>query len=493
MPLYEKSAVELSAMLKKKECSAMELTESVLGRIAQADQTIGAYLTVCAGQALAQAAEVDARRRAGEELSPLAGIPVGLKDNICTRGVATTCASRMLENFVPPYDATVVEKLKSAGAVITGKLNMDEFAMGSSCESSHMQITRNPHDITRVPGGSSGGSAAAVAAGEAVVALGTDTGGSIRQPAGYCGIVGLKPTYGAVSRYGVVAFASSLDQVGPMARTVPDAALLYSVIRGQDPRDATSARREHPDLTRLGGGGVKGLRIGIPEEYFGDGVAAEVRDRVLEAIGMLKSEGAEIREISLPSTDAALSAYYIISSAEASSNLARFDGVKYGHRAKEYDDLTDLYERSRSEGFGDEVKRRILLGTFVLSSGFYDAYYKRAKVLQQRIADEFAGAFAHCDLLATPTTPFAAFRLGENVDDPIKMYAADICTATANIAGLPAISIPCKGGAGSLPVGLQLIGPRFSERRLLEAAHHYESLVGGFGPIPAISGKEEQR
>ena len=484
--LYQKSATELSAMMAKGEISAVELTQSVLDRIGETDDKVGAYLTVCSESALAQAADIDARRAKGETLSPMAGIPVSIKDNICTKGVLTTCASKMLYNFKPPYSATVIERLEAAGAVMPGKLNLDEFAMGSSCENSAFRITHNPHDLTRVPGGSSGGSAAAVASGEAVMALGSDTGGSIRQPASCCGIVGLKPTYGSVSRYGLVAFASSLDQIGPMTRTVADCALLYNTICGHDPRDATSAYREYPDFTRCMGKGVKGLRIGVPKEYFGLGVTEEVQKAVLDAVDALVREGATVKEISLPSTDTALAAYYIISSAEASSNLARFDGVKYGYRAEETDGLIDLYERSRSEGFGDEVKRRIMLGTFMLSSGFFDAYYKRGKLLQQRIGAEFAEAFEGCDLIATPTSPCTAFKIGENVGDPLKMYAADICTVTVNIASLPAISIPCGTGADGMPIGLQLIGPRFSEASLFNAAAHYESLVGGFNKIPAI-------
>ncbi len=484
--LYKKSAAELSAMLQKGECSAVELAVSVLSRIDETEDQVGAYVTVCREEALAKALEVDKKRAEGQTLSPLAGIPVAIKDNICTKGILTTCSSKMLYNFKPPYNATVVEKLAACDIVMPGKLNMDEFAMGSSCENSAIKPTHNPHDLTRVPGGSSGGSAAAVASGQAVLALGSDTGGSIRQPASYCGIVGLKPTYGAVSRYGLIAFASSLDQIGPMARTVEDAALLYSAICGHDKRDATSAHREYPDFTKLLNKGVKGLRIGIPKEYFGAGVTDEVKHAVMGAVAALEAEGATVKQISLPSTDAALAAYYIISSAEASSNLARFDGVKYGYRAAKVENLIDLYEASRSEGFGDEVKRRIMLGTFVLSSGFFDAYYKRAKVLQQQIANEFAQAFESCDVIATPTSPFTAFKLGENVDDPLKMYAADICTITVNIASLPAMSIPCGTGADGMPIGLQLIGPRFSEEMLFNTAHHYEKLVGGFNKIPVI-------
>ena len=484
--LYTKSASELSAMLKKGECSSVELTKSVLGRIAETESKVDAYTEVCEEAALKKAAEVDEKFAKGEQLAPLAGIPIAVKDNICTKGVLTTCSSKMLYNFKPPYDATVIEKLDACDYVMIGKTNMDEFAMGSSCENSAIKPTKNPHDLTRVPGGSSGGSAAAVASGEAVLALGSDTGGSIRQPASYCGLVGLKPTYGSVSRYGLIAFASSLDQIGPFARTVEDCAMLYSAICGEDKRDATCAVREYPDFTKEMGKGVKGLRIGIPKEYFGAGVTEEVKKSVMGAVEALKAEGAIIKEISLPSTDAALSAYYIISSAEAASNLARFDGVKYGYRAENINGLIDLYERSRSEGFGDEVKRRIMLGTFVLSSGFSDAYYKRAKVMQLKIRQEFEDAFADCDVIATPTSPFTAFKLGENVDDPLKMYAADICTITVNIASLPGLSIPCGVGADGMPIGMQLIGPRFSEAMLFNVAGHYEKLAGGFNKIPVI-------
>lgn len=486
MELYKKSATELADMLAAKECSSVEVVDSLLARIKASDDKVGAYLTVCSNSALAAAAEVDARRAKGEVLPKIAGIPVSLKDNICTNGVKTTCASKMLENFVSPYDATVVSKIKAGGGIIAGKLNMDEFAMGSSCETSAFKLTRNPRDLERVPGGSSGGSAASVAAGSAIFTLGSDTGGSIRQPAACCGIVGLKPTYGSVSRYGVVAFASSLDQIGPMARTVKDAALLYDVISGKDEMDATSVRLNCDDFTATMGKGVKGLRIGIPSEYFGEGVTDEVKQKVMAAVKCLELEGAVIKPVSLPSTSYALAAYYIIACAEASSNLAKFDGIKYGYRAKEFDSLNDLYERSRSEGFGDEVKRRIMLGTYVLSSGFFDAYYNRAKLLQRQISAEFAAAFADCDVLATPTSPFTAFKLGENIGDPLKMYAADICTINVNIAGLPAISVPCGYGADGLPIGLQFIGPKFSEPRLFNVADHYESLYGGFNVVSEI-------
>ena len=487
MSLYQLTAKELHRKLCNKECSAREVTESVFGRIDACEDRVGAYVTLDREGALAAAGEVDKKIAAGEAIGPLAGIPVAVKDNICTKDILTTCSSRMLYNFRPPYDATVVERLRSAGYVMTGKANMDEFAMGSSTETSYFKKTANPHDLARVPGGSSGGSAAAVAAGEAVLSLGSDTGGSIRQPASLCGVIGLKPTYGSVSRYGLVAFASSLDQIGPFGRCVEDVAALYGVICGKDPMDATTARRDYPDFAAALKGDVKGLRIGIPKEYFGPGVDPEVKELVYAALKELESAGAVLRELSLPGTDHALSAYYIISSAEASSNLARFDGVKYGFRAEEYDGLTDMYEKTRSQGFGDEVQRRIMLGTFVLSSGYYDAYYNKAKLFQKALRAEFADAFQDCDLIATPTSPTVAFRLGENTGDPLKMYAADICTVTVNIAGLPGLSVPC-GLSQGLPVGMQLIGPRFSEQRLFDAAYGFQTIRGGsLCGIPALA------
>ncbi len=480
MELYQLTAEKLSAMLANKECSSEELTRSVLNRIEQKDGEIGAYLTVCKEEALKKAAEVDAKRAAGEVLHPLAGIPMGIKDNICTRGIRTTCASQMLENFVPPYDAFVMEKLHKADAVILGKLNMDEFAMGSSTENSYFQKTKNPFDLDRVPGGSSGGSAAAVASGEAILTLGSDTGGSIRQPASFCGIVGLKPTYSAVSRYGLVAFASSLDQIGPMGRSVKDTALLFSAICGRDNHDATSAVHTYPDYLANWSTDIRGLKIGLPKEYFGEGIAPEVRDSVMKMAKELQNRGAELVEVSLPSTDYALAAYYIIACAEASSNLARYDGVRYGYRAKDFANLTEMYENSRSEGFGAEVKRRIMLGTYVLSSGYYDAYYKKAKFTQIRIQEEFAKAFASCDLLLTPTVPETSFKIGENMDDQIKMYMNDILTVTVNIAGLPGISVPCGFDGKGLPIGAQLIGPKFSEDVLFRCAANWEEFCGGF-------------
>ncbi len=487
MELYRMTAAELSRMLAEKKVSSKEITQSVLARIADNDRKIKAYLTVDAEGALRQAETVDEKRMKGEALPPLAGIPVAIKDNICTRGLRTTCASRMLENFVPPYDATVIQKLKAAGVVFPGKLNMDEFAMGSSTENSYFQVTCNPFDTDRVPGGSSGGSAAAVAACETIAALGSDTGGSIRQPASFCGIVGLKPTYGAVSRYGLVAFASSLDQIGPMARSVADTAMLCDVIFGKDSHDTTSADRGYPSFAEALRPEVKGLKIGIPKEYFSDGVSEAVKEAVMGAAKEYQKMGAELVEISLPSTDYALAAYYIIASAEASSNLARFDGVKYGHRSENYGSLEELYENSRSEGFGPEVKRRIMLGTYVLSSGYYDAYYKKAKFTQLMIQERFKQAFATCDLILTPTTPDTAFKIGENIGDQIKMYMNDILTVTVNIAGLPAISVPCAFDSKGLPIGAQLIGAKFSEQILLNAAAALEKQRGGFGRCAALA------
>lgn len=477
MSLYKNTATQLLEMLKKKEISAVEVAESTINRINSTDTKIGAFITVTQQLAIKKAAEIDAKIAKGEEVGILAGIPVGIKDNICTKGITTTCASKMLENFVPPYNATVIEKLEAAGAIMPGKLNMDEFAMGSSCENSAFKVTKNPWNTACVPGGSSGGSAAAVAACQIPLSLGSDTGGSVRCPAALCGIVGLKPTYGAVSRYGLVAFASSLDQIGPFARTVDDTALLFSAICGEDKRrDATSASYNFAKST----GDFKGMKIGIPKEYFSQGVTAEVKQSVMKAAEKYKELGAQLVDILLPSTDYALSAYYIISSAEASSNLARYDGVKYGYSKKDAKNLNDLYLSVRSEAFGEEVKRRILLGTYVLSSGFYDAYYKRAKMLQKMISAEFDEAFTKCDVILTPTTPYTAFGIGEKVSDPVAMYAADICTVTVNIAGLPAISVPSGFDKNGMPIGMQLIGPKFSENILLKAAKGYETAIGGF-------------
>lgn len=482
MRLYEKTAFELSQMLRNKECSAVEIINDVNSRISEVEDRVGAYVTLN-DKSTEQAEAVDKAIANGEQLHPLAGIPIGIKDNISTKGLKTTCSSKMLENYVPPFNATVMDKVLSANMVVTGKMNMDEFAMGSSTETSYMHLTHNPNNLDCVPGGSSGGSAAAIASGEAVLTLGSDTGGSIRQPAALCGAVGLKPTYGSVSRYGLVAFASSLDQIGPLGKSVKDVAMLQSLICGHDRMDATSKNIEYPDYAANLKDSVKGLRIGVPKEYFGEGIDSEVKASVYSAIKMLEENGAVVKEISLPSTEYAINTYYIIASAEASSNLARFDGVKYGYRAKDYDGLIDMYEKTRSEGFGDEVKRRIMLGTFVLSSGFYDAYYKKAKLVQRKISVEFTQAFADCDVIATPTVPSSAFKIGENINDPIKMYYNDVCTVTVNIAGLPAISLPCGKNADGMPFGLQLIADKFKEQTLLDAANAYEKLCGGFDVI----------
>lgn len=482
MKLYEKTASELSEMLAKKECSAVEIYNDVKSRIDSVEDKVGAYVTLNEN-ALEQAKEVDNARANGEELHPLAGIPIGIKDNISTKGLRTTCSSKMLENYVPPFNATVMEKINSAKMVVTGKMNMDEFAMGSSTETSYIHLTHNPHNLECVPGGSSGGSASAIASGEAILTLGSDTGGSIRQPAALCGAVGMKPTYGSVSRYGLVAFASSLDQIGSMGKSVKDVAMLQSLICGYDKMDATSKNIAYPDYYANLKNNVKGLRIGVPKEYFGEGIDSEVKESVYSAIELMKQNGAEIKEISLPSTEYAINTYYIIASAEASSNLARFDGVKYGYRAKDYNGLTDMYEKTRSEGFGDEVKRRIMLGTFVLSSGFYDAYYKKAKIVQRKISEEFSNAFKECDVIATPTVPSSAFKIGENIGDPIKMYYNDVCTVTVNIAGLPAISVPCGFDSKNMPMGLQFIADKFCEQTLLDTAYAYEQLSGGFDVI----------
>lgn len=485
MELYEYTASQLSEMLKDKKCSSKEITNSVFTRIDDVEDKVGAYITLNKENALKEAENADSRIKEGKELSAIDGIPVAIKDNICTKGVKTTCASKMLNNFIPPYDATVIQTLTNAGTVFTGKMNMDEFAMGSSCENSHMKKTHNPNDLTRVPGGSSGGSAAAVAAGETILALGSDTGGSIRQPASFCGIVGLKPTYGTVSRYGLVAFASSLDQIGPFGRCVKDAAMLYDVIKGHDPLDATSVDKDHSSIAEKLNGNLKGMKVGIPAEYFGKGVEATVKEAVMNTAKVFEKNGAELVNVNLPSTDYALSAYYILACAEASSNLARFDGVKYGFRAEKFENLNDMYERTRSEGFGDEVKRRIMLGTFVLSSGYYDAYYKKALLTRQRIASEFNDAFNKCDFLLTPTSPETAFKIGERTSDPLKMYAADICTVPINIAGVPAVSLPCAKDSQGLPIGCQLIGKKFDELTILNAAFGLEKEIG-ISPVANI-------
>ena len=478
MELYQKTAAELSAMLRNKEISSVELTKASFARTAEVEDKVGAYITLTEEKALADAAAIDSKRAAGEELPLLAGVPVAVKDNICTEGIRTTCASKMLENFIPPYNATVMDKLHAAGLVMTGKVNMDEFAMGSSCENSALQKTRNPHNLDCVTGGSSGGSAACVAAGEVSISLGSDTGGSIRQPAAFCGVTGLKPTYGTVSRYGLVAFASSLDQIGPFGRCVEDIAMLADTIMGYDKMESTSFPREYDSLVAGMNADIKGMKIGLPKEYFGTGISEEVSKSVLAAAEVYKQLGAEIVEISLPLSKYALPIYYILSSAEASSNLARFDGVKYGYRAKEFDGLIDLYVKSRSEGFGPEVQRRIMLGTYVLSSGYYDAYYKKARAAQRAIRADYAKAFEQVDVILTPVAPTTAYKIGEKTSDPLQMYMGDICTVSVNIAGLPAMVQPCGFDSQKLPIGMQLIGPRFGEQKLINAGLAYEKATG---------------
>ena len=480
MELFEYTAAELSAMLGNGETSSAEVTESVLGRIEAVEPRVGAYITRMADSARKQAAEADKRIKAGES-NPMLGIPMAVKDNIGVKGFPLTAASKMLENYVPPFSATIIDRLEQAGAVFTGKANLDEFAMGSSCESSYFGPTRNPRDLACVPGGSSGGSAAALAAGEAILALGSDTGGSVRLPAAYCGVVGLKPTYGAVSRFGAIAFASSTDQISPMGRSVADAAALLGAIAGPDPMDATAARRSYPDFVAGLNAGIKGKVLGLPKEYFGEGVDKEVKDAVRAMAARLEQEGARVAEVSLPSTDYSLSAYYIITSAEASSNLARFDGVRYGYRAGGYHGVDELIEKSRSEGFGDEVKRRIMLGTNILSSGYYDAYYRRGQLLRVKIIREFDEVLNTCDLLLAPTSPSVAFRLGDTAGDSVKMYAQDICTVAISIAGLPAISVPCGLSSGGMPIGMQVVGPRFGEESMLQTAQVVENLAGRMG------------
>ena len=467
---------EYAELLKQKKLSSVELTKQYLARIEKADAQIGSYITVCSDDALAAAGKADERIAKGEA-TLLTGIPVGIKDNICTEGITTTCASKMLYNFVPPYDATVTKRLKNEGAVILGKLNMDEFAMGSSTESSYFKKTKNPYDLTRVPGGSSGGSAASVSADLAPYALGSDTGGSIRQPAAFCGNVGLKPTYGLVSRFGLIAFASSLDQIGSFTKDVTDCAIVLNAIAGYDKMDSTSVDADKTDYTKALGLPLKGMKIGVPKQYLESGIQAEIREAVENAIKVYEMLGAECEECSLPLSKFALPAYYLISSAEASSNLARFDGIKYGYRAEGYHGLADLYERTRSEGFGEEVKRRIMLGTYALSSGYYDAYYKKAQQVRGLIKRDFAACFEKYDVLLTPTTPTTAYKFGEK-SDPVAMYMGDICTVAVNIAGLPAISIPAGLDKKGMPIGIQLIANSFEERKLLTAAFAYERETG---------------
>jgi len=470
------TAKAITAKIQSGEYTARQITEKVLDHIRSTDKEINAYITIDDEGALNQADAVDKKVASGQTLGALAGIPLGIKDVLCTKGVRTTCASKILKNFIPPYDATVISHLRNADAILLGKLNMDEFAMGSSNENSYFGTVKNPHDTTRVAGGSSGGSAASVAANEAFMSLGSDTGGSIRQPASFCGTVGLKPTYGRVSRYGLIAYASSLDQVGPITRTVEDAALLLQVISGYDPSDSTSANVPVPDYTSNLDKGVDGLTVGIPKEYFAEGLEEDVRQAVMAGVAMLEKNGATIKEVSIPTAGHAaysIAAYYIIATAEASSNLSRFDGVKYGHRAKA-SNLIEMYTKTRSEGFGAEVKKRIMLGTYALSAGYYDAYYRKAQQVRTLIKQDFDNAFSTCDILASPVSPTPAFKIGEKTDDPLQMYLSDIYTVSVNLGGIPGISVPCGTSADGLPIGLQLLGNTFTEHTLLQAAHVIE-------------------
>ena len=484
MPRYDLTIHEAHELLKKGEVSSLELTKAALERIDEVEDKLCSFVTVTRELAHAQARQADERIKAGE-FSPLTGIPAMIKDNMCTKGTRTTCASKMLEDFVPPYDAAVVEKLNALDMVMVGKGNMDEFAMGSSNEHSAFYPTHNPWDLERVPGGSSGGPTTAVAVGEVIYALGSDWG-SIRQPAGFCNVVGLKPTYGRVSRYGLVAFASSLDQIGPVTRDVTDCALVLNTIAGHDPRDSTSVDQPVPDYTKSLIPELRGLRIGVPKEYFVEGMESGVEQVVRQAIGKLEELGAEVDwEISLPHTPYALAAYYVIAPSEAMANLARYDGVKYGFSVREADNMWDAMEKTRQYGFGPEVKRRIMLGTYALSAGYYEAYYLKAQKVRTLITREFADAFAKCDVLATPTSPTVPFRIGEKVDDPLQMYLSDVCTLPINIAGIPGISVPA-GFVDNLPVGMQILGKPFSEEMLLRVAFAYEQATGWGNRQPEI-------
>ena len=482
MELCRLGVHELRLMLDKGEVTAGDIVSSVYRRIDAVEDKIRAYVTLTREEAYAMA---DAAAKTGGPAKPLSGIPIAIKDNMCTKGIPTTCSSRILKDFVPPYESTVTSKLIGNGYVLPGKTNLDEFAMGSSTENSAFHTTRNPWDTERIPGGSSGGSAAAVAADECIAALGSDTGGSIRQPASLCGVVGMKPTYGRVSRYGLVAFASSLDQIGPITKNVRDCAILMNIISGRDPRDSTSAPVDVPDFTAAVGRDIKGLKIGIPKEYFIEGMDAEVDRAVKESVRVLESLGAVPVDVSLPHTGYAVATYYVLATSEASSNLARYDGVKYGFRA-EGRDLMDMYMKTRAEGFGAEVKRRIMLGTYALSSGYYDAYYKKAQQVRTLIKNDFEDAFRKVDIILTPTSPGAAFRLGEKTEDPLQMYLADIFTISVNLAGVPGISIPCGFTSGGLPIGLQLIGRHFDEETLLRVSHAYEQSTDWHKRKPAL-------
>ncbi len=468
---------ELVEKIKNNELTSEEITKAYIDRINEKEKDVDAFVTLTTDDALKESKKIDEERKENKELSEYAGIPIGIKDNLCTKGVKTTCSSKMLENFVSPYEATVVEKLNKEGIISLGKLNMDEFAMGSSTENSAIKITHNPWDLSRVPGGSSGGSAAAVAGDLVPWALGSDTGGSIREPAAFCGVVGLKPTYGLVSRYGLVAFASSLDQVGPITKDVKDSAMLLNIISGHDEKDSTSYNIEKKDYTKNLEKDLTGIKIGVPKEFFGEGINKEVKEQLDKAIETYKKLGATVEETSLDVAKASLAAYYIIACAEASSNLGRFDGIRYGYRAKDFNSLKELYVNSRTEGFGDEVKRRIILGTYVLSSGYYDAYYKKAQKVRTYVKNEFNKAFSKYDVLLTPVSPSTAFKIGEKCNNPLEMYLADICTVSINIAGIPAISLPCGVDKEGMPIGMQLIGNRFEEEKILNVAYEFEQEI----------------
>ena len=474
MKITELTVHELQDKLASGELTVTQITKAYTDRIQEKEGQVEAFVTTLTDEATEEAKKMEEKIASGEIKSSLAGIPIGIKDNMCTKGVRTTCSSRMLENFVAPYDATVIEKINEQGMINLGKLNMDEFAMGASTEYSYFKKTKNPWNLNTVPGGSSGGSAAAVAAQMVPWALGSDTGGSIRQPAAFCGVVGLKPTYGLVSRYGLVAFASSLDQIGPITKDVRDAAILLNVIAGHDEKDSTSQNIEKKDYTKALEKDIKGIKIGVPKEYFGEGINPEVKEKLMQAIEEYKKMGAEVEEFSLDIAKYALATYYIVACPEASSKLRRFDGIRYGYRTKNFTNLKDIYKNSRSEGFGPEVKRRIILGTYVLSSGYYDAYYKKAQLVRTLVMKEFEKAFAKYDVLLTPTSPTVAFEIGTRSNNPLEMYLADICTVSVNIAGLPGISIPCGVDSKGMPVGMQLIGNRFQEEKILNAAYAYE-------------------
>ena len=489
MELWELTALELGSLIQKREVSPVEVAQYALDKVTAEQPRSNAFLTILdEEQILSKAASVEAALDRGEDISPLSGVPMALKDNICTRGVKTSCASKILGDFSPPYDATLVERLRDAGGVLLGKLNMDEFAMGSTSETSWYGPTRNPWDLERVPGGSSGGAAAAVAAGECWYAIGSDTGGSIRQPASYCGVTGMKPTYGAVSRYGLIAYASSLDQMGPLARSAADCAAILDLVMGRDRRDGTSLDVPAGGLLASLTGDIRGMRIGLPADCFGEGLDGEVRAAVLAVARVLQERGAVVEECALPIMEYVVPTYYIIACAEASSNLSRFDGVKYGWRAEGYEDLTDLYQKTRTEGFGAEVKRRILLGTFVLSAGYYDAYYKKALQVKAVIKEAYDVAFQRYDLLLTPVSPNTAPRMGESLQDPLKMYLSDIYTVSLNLAGLPGLSMPCGFDRQGLPIGAQLVGPALGEAKVLSAAHAFQLETAYHRQSPA--GKE---